>query len=131
MNATELRISNYLAKHKGGYRVVKVFTDTYYTDTEGMSTLFRDAKPIPLKRGDDKWMKRFGFEKETANWIIGVSTTNNHLGQFEVQLTEKGFWVILNWNYSGKRKKLNIGHYEFVHQLQNIYFVIICKELIC
>lgn len=123
MTANELRIGNwYRAKNTKSEHKIASCTGSLDAELRG--------EPIPLKIGSEKRMEEFGFEKPLANWIKAVTVYQRQChGQFEVQLTEKGFWVILNWNYSGTRMKLNIGHYEYIHQLQNIYHSIIQEEL--
>lgn len=84
---------------------------------------------IPLS---EKWLKDFGFtiEKDMKGfYAIGFYDTNGTMGQFEVMFTDKGYWIIMNMNHSGTRKKMNLGHFEYVHQLQNLYWCLCGEEL--
>ena len=73
-------------------------------------------KPIPLT---EQWLKDFGFKQE-HNWFVKYEGKF----QFQISISDKGIQV-------------EIHHFgfitvdiEYVHELQNLYFVLTNKELI-
>lgn len=109
MKAKELRIGNILQ----GNRIIREIKHDFYTDDSGLSTLMRDAIPAPLT---EEWLLKFGFEYKSGEYVKGMFT---YLPQ-QMYLIINGF----EYDYNGV-----IAHPEYVHQLQNLYWVICNEEL--
>lgn len=129
---TELRIGNWVSgsdrEDINLYQVVKIddidFIDLDSGDeynvigkTEGGKHQYFDIKPsgIPLT---EEWLKKFGFEYCDGLWIKNDLST----GLNQKDLYGDG----LKWYYT-------IGHIvietTYVHQLQNLFFALMGKEL--
>lgn len=119
MESKELRIEN-LVTYYG--RVVSI---TGITEEHPFIYLITadyldwdEIEPIPLT---EEWLLKFGFEKTKHDFYDlkipkGVSaklTMNNSFNSFQVCQSGYGFNVELN----------------YVHQLQNLYFALVGKEL--
>lgn len=115
MNARELRIGNYI-KIEGLNKPIAVsIIDT--TETSEQTT----CKPIELT---EEWLLNFGF-KEIKNKVdifekdrlrIWLSNSGQSLAYLIEEDTSSGHHIPCNL--------------EYVHQLQNLYFVLTNKELI-
>ena len=107
MKASELRIGNYILD--GGdveevtYRVIEMLVKNQ-----------AEFDPIPLT---EEWLLKFGFDKRMFGWWSNALflRTENRNGYF----------------YDWQKTNETAGTYiEYVHQLQNLYFVLTGKELI-
>jgi hypothetical protein len=106
MTSNELRIGNYVFDNLGG--ILKIKGVNIDSDLSHL-------KPIVIT--EDR-LEKLGFEKQMSwTWRIHISG-NNYLIFY---VGEKG-WSLGNKEYS-------VLDCKYVHQLQNIYFVLTNKEL--
>jgi hypothetical protein len=117
MKANELRIGNYVyLKSKD-----KIYEISSGHDIEEISDAPEnfDAKPIPLT---EEWLLKFGFKKELDKSLskgdIAIFLDKRFKTNLFLQENQESF----KW-YSYELKV------EYVHQLQNLYFTLACKEL--
>lgn len=115
LKANELRIGNYLNTIHGIKRVSDISVDRYcwFTDNQ--------CEPIPLT---EEWLFKFGFEKINRNFLLEFY--NN--GCFFYDLNKKEFWIG-GYDSCASSQGFTVDNIEFVHQLQNIIFTLINKEL--
>lgn len=138
MKVQELRVGNLLITNNTSYRksdvgkiacVVAIDSEKSFEELKGVATIyhiddeFRDTygqfmhhlSPIPLT---EEWLERLGFEKQMAwTWAIEI----NGGRKLVYYVGEKG-WSIGNKEYSDHECR-------YVHELQNLYFVLTGKEL--
>lgn len=117
MEANELRIGNYVKYPLNtndnplivaGIVGNKIFTDSYEGDSECFF-------PIPLS---EEWLLKFGFEK--------VDINNYKLGDYSILLAKNEIRFII-CNYMEIPPSVKI---KYVHEFQNLFFVLKGKELI-
>jgi hypothetical protein len=127
METSELRIGNLLTNYGNLCKVVSIQKDNFqvevikieniiqvdFSKPETVSSLI---KPIPLT---EEWLKKFGFKKDMSvyknDWIeLWHSSYSNC---YQLRIIKVGDDI---------SKKINI---QYVHQLQNLYFILTEKEL--
>ena len=121
MQAAELRIGNWVM----GNAPYKVDINSIATHAIYEKNGEDYCKPIPLT---EEWLLKFGFAKEESTSYKYYSNDNVRFC-FEVMFTNNGFWVIIERMQSTDRTRMNMGHYNYVHQLQNLYFALTGTEL--
>ena len=138
ISATELRIGN-LINHtnengKFELEVIELLKEGINVNSnDGIWFLkYEYIKPIPLT---EEWLEKFGYNKFNYN-----SDTMNSSEYFIATLnkfkTKNGIVLKHGLKYSKNKvfginyKCLSENPIEFVHQLQNIYFVLTGEELI-
>ena len=117
MKATELRIGNYVNSRR--YNTVKVdaiMFDVLFMEGIDEPESLIDISPIPLT---EEWLVKLGFESEGNMWY----TTNNISYNTEDNRVVREQPGILGTIYNA------ITRVSYVHQLQNLYFVLTGKEL--
>lgn len=130
INPKELRLGNFLRhlpcpRMPDGLEVeiVNSLDERYYIngsdcDNDGLCE-FEYYDPIPLT---EEWLVRFGFSDEGCyGWFSTVSNDD-----FEV-VKEEDMWMLID-EVAGKERPLT--HFEYVHQLQNLYAVLTGEELV-
>ena len=101
MRSEELRIGNW----------VKFFDEATEREMNGGDFMYPDLiDPIPLT---EEWLEKFGFTYDGYAWITGVLVL--------IKPHSNGGYYIQNWTGTIEIK--------YVHQLQNLYFVLTEKEL--
>ena len=82
-----------------------------------------DVEYLPLT---EEWLLKFGFAEEGPEfWELGYSYSHGWV-TIRVMKIDTGFWFIVD----AANKGVNFGIiYNYVHQLQNLYFGIKCEEL--
>ena len=116
MKARELRIGSIVYNN----RVVAEISASYFTDTNGMSTLFRDAKPITLT---EEWLLKLGL-KENGNYYYLDSGRQSII----VSIAQDNDFVFLYREDVGLPYKL-LRFIEYVHEVQNLFFALTGEEL--
>jgi hypothetical protein len=116
LSARELRVGNLLQ----GYNKIRTVAELhkeYYTDTDGVSTFYRDADGIELT---EEWLLKLDFMPHT---------TKSNPGEFTLYYKDEftynpcsGWWIF------GKNIKEKVK-LEYIHQLQNLYFALTGNEL--
>lgn len=128
MKANELRVGNYIeldGKVESIWEISLDYYDEgfpYISSGDNHIVEFRQCrhKPIPL---DQEWLEKFGFEKlnlySLDRWIYN---------DFEIENMGKYFAKVI-WSESCPHTTQFIGHHQYVHQLQNLYFALTGEEL--
>ena len=131
MKAEELRIGNFVKADKDDYQgiVSAILSDELvevtYPSGVTASEYPEELAPIPLT---EDWLLRAGFRKQINK---GFVTFHNYVCMTDFYLREsfKGgyyFGFIIN----GRHYEFNDAtNYEYVHQLQNLYFALTGDEL--
>jgi hypothetical protein len=132
MEAKELRINNYYLSTKFNCSVKCSIEDFYNlcADCQG-AELDSDIigyvfKPIPLT---EEWLLKFGFEytKKYKGYILGnmiVFKVHKHA------MSDDWFYEIEYSAHGGIEERTNIiKRYDYVHQLQNLFFALTGTEL--
>jgi hypothetical protein len=121
MKANELRIGNILMFTDFPTREERVICgyDIAFAEKEP-DWLDAFWTPIPLT---DEWLLRFGFEKRdfpfNQRWVFN---------DFKIEHQGINFAYVL-WSQSAPHLTQFIGHCQYVHQLQNLYFALTGQEL--
>jgi hypothetical protein len=129
LKSVELRIGNYYIENKK-IRTVRA-ADILNLERMESNGFNSDMNPIPISK---EWLVNFGFDNdkevcwEKFEQMRWVKYENNYIC---VRLMKHDFawWIILEINASGEHIGINIGDFEYVHQLQNLYFALTGKEL--
>ena len=122
MKATELRIGNYVYHTDAGeIQVNKTDIAEYEICYETL------IEPIPLA---EEWLQKFGFIENIKDVPYQPSySINIRLTIFYLRPSYKGgyYWGFMN---DGKDCELNdVLNIKYVHELQNLYFVLTNQEL--
>jgi len=132
ITAPQIRIGNYFNCHGMRIEVAAVHEDYVLDKIEDGEFEIPDLIPIEL---NESWMNgsfKFKLDDNTPRFYSKeYEDTNGVWTELEVMFTTVGYWIIINQDYSGKgdRKRLNIGHFEYVHTLQNIYLDLTLEQL--
>lgn len=121
MEAKELRIGNYVYKEYHNYndeKELEIDSEIHVID-ELHNTNYETIKPIPLT---EEWLLKFGFEKKQT--VKGCTYYFEKV--FRITIIDKNDLYINVFNSFG----ISNNNYH-VHQLQNLYFSLTGKELIC
>lgn len=132
MDANELRIGNLLEVDGNFWKVSAIITnpfELYFEENEEYDHA-GNAKPIPLT---EEWLFRMGFKKEVkeedfyAQWYF----LNEYSIYFEDSAIKKPLVLFcidyrLDDNITFKHR---INHVKYVHQIQNLIFVLTAEEL--
>jgi len=110
MKASELRIGNL---------IIGAFDNTLKVTISQMVNLdngFESIEPIPLT---EEWLLKFGFKTDNKCWRKDI-----HIFEYELIKDDEFTFDVINvecnnWTVSVK----------YVHELQNLYFVLTGKEL--
>ena len=140
MKATQFRIGNILADKNGNPIIMEELLQNYYNSKGDFSTLYRDAKPIPIT---EEWLLKFGFDrkkftdgseyleidKTVYNKIRNPIHSNNEFWKcYRFQFFKNewyfGIYKDPNSNQFFVQKKI-----RYIHQLQNLYFALTDEEL--
>ena len=118
MKVEELMIGNYISDihaSESSYWQVKQLLGKvcYYGDY--YSEEYENLKPIPLT---EEWLVRFGFENCINGWW-----SENEL--FNVKFIDNDIEIYL----SGSDNDLAYKKIKYVHQIQNLYYIIIGEHL--
>ena len=125
MKTSELRIGNYIEvyrkpedKEMSVRKIQSIFfyQDEYFVELvdDFVVNIERGIQPILLT---EEWLLKFGFEKKIANLFINAYMKDS----FYLTIREDGE-LFYEWNGG------NI-HIKYIHQLQNLYFALVGKEL--
>ena len=121
MKATELRIGNYVMYNGVIYTVESILSSTYLVFLHTLDKeILMEAKmnridPVNLT---GEWLEKFKFEK------IGSHYEKEKLIAFPYI----GYGADMSLSFSEDWVDLDV-RCDYVHQLQNLYFAIISKEL--
>ena len=135
MDAKELRIGNYIhsvvtsCNFKRG--LVEVDFNTFAKIR--LQNALPSLEPIPLT---EEWLLKFGFEK---NYVM----SDNHSNEYDINKTDRldlnnkylrvrtdnKFFSVFNHSNCNYDKVQFITGIKHVHQLQNLFFCLVGKEL--
>lgn len=123
MKANELRIGNYVQRIGYPLKVTGIKGGDVWVDGNAVELeyyVYDGINPIPIT---EEWLVKFGFEKlnlySLDRWIYN---------DFEIENMGKYFTVVV-WSESCPHNTNYIGHCEYVHSLQNLYFALTGDEL--
>jgi hypothetical protein len=131
MKANELRIGNLVDL---GNRIAKIIEisnlSCVVVDLEETQDTIEDyerTKPIPLT---EEWLYKFGFkdiDKSDNDYITYTDSNHDYYLQIDVRKRD-GKYTILDNSFDDLRD-FSLVDISYVHQLQNIYFVLTGEEL--
>ena len=107
MKASELRIGNLVYDNLGGTLKIKGIS---------LESDLSHIKPIPLT---EEWLLKFGFEFDEED-------DGYQKGKYKVSVSNEGCLFFINIGYYPEE----IAEFNYVHQLQNLYFALTNEELI-
>jgi hypothetical protein len=121
LRAEELRIGNWVLNYKDTPTQILEWSGNEAYLTQGRKAYgIKTSRPIELT---EEWLMKFGFEKRDVpyqrRWL---------LNGFEIEKQGKLFAYVI-WDESAPHLTQFRGHSKYVHQLQNLYFVLTGKEL--
>ena len=107
MKASELRIGNLVYDNLGGTLKIKGIS---------LESDLSHIKPIPLT---EEWLLKFGFEFDEEDDAY-------QKGKYKVLVSDEGCLFFIDVGYYFEE----IAEFNYVHQLQNLYFALTNEELI-
>lgn len=123
INASELRIGNYLERMDGSI---------FQVNCDDFSLIEKTPiKPYPIPLTEE-WLLNFGFSKHTKRWSLSVGGELFDYHILDVQNEFPPLWHCKNEGYtiSGQVRNTRQSHFvKYVHQLQNLYFALTGTEL--
>jgi hypothetical protein len=131
MKANELRIGNLVDL---GNRIAKIIEisnlSCVVVDLEETQDTIEDyerTKPIPLT---EEWLYKFGFKDiDKGDHDYNTYTDSNHNYYLQIDVRRRdGKYTILDNSFDDLRD-FSLVDISYVHQLQNIYFVLTGEEL--
>jgi hypothetical protein len=117
----ELRIGNWVdedGKHINVYAIDEDGVNGCVNPNDGLEIEYIDAQPIPLTA---EWLERLGFEKKAGGISYDKVKLSLYIGD-TILSEESGRTYFNSWAILEHTPK-------FVHQLQNLYFVLTGEEL--
>ncbi len=129
MKATELRIGDYVYSItcSGQKQVDKI---TSINEKGGIESGFawNTQEPISLT---EQWLKDFGFKKAAKHGGNGFKLGNMIVFKVHNSATLKDWFYEIEYHYNNFDDRITIvDRYDYVHQLQNLYFALTGNELI-
>jgi len=106
MKAQELRICNYYLSFGVDLKQVETLTK---------DKILIDFTPIQLTK---EWLLKFGFEFDEED-------DGYQKGKYKVSVSDEGCLFFINIGYYPEE----IAEFNYVHQLQNLYFALTGEEL--
>jgi hypothetical protein len=125
MEAKELRISNLVHLIADGHENEPDLLILELEDYEFYENKMEYIKPIPLT---EEWLLKFGFEKLNTT-MSGCFVFQKGLWRvaIKVNIEETYEWVL--WHERISPPTWCLSRFEYVHQLQNLYFALTGTEL--
>lgn len=122
MNAQELRIGNYVnwVDRKSDARILNLADFNIVCDSLNNNEPY--FKPIPLT---EERLLEFGFEIKDKNYSLNVGGELFRYAikdGFVIWKTHRNLWQMNEYTN-------NYTQYEYIHQLQNLYFALTGEEL--
>lgn len=115
MKVNDLMIGNYCAIDGHESRIIHIQEHYQWVQLEGnaLMTNCNLLNPIPIT---EDWLVKLGFEKSLGCFITPI-------GSFNLQVI---IWPtgLINWSINGFTSEI-----KYLHQLQNLYFVLTNNEL--
>lgn len=129
MTAQEIRLGNYLNTENGVGEVfnilrsyVRVFLDN---DLQENQVRYEDLKPIPITK---QWLLDFGFNENSTDCGTKFYTKEFNNEKYcdlaFIEGDKNGILEVCLFPYE------NFFRYQYVHEIQNLYFALTKKELI-
>lgn len=122
MNTKELRIGNLVLISGRIEKIYRIERDGVNGWVEQGVRIKEVFKPIPLT---EEWLLKFGFEKVKDTFITFDSYHYENENCW-IYLIDKGFEFELK---TGDERHNLCRTYQYVHQLQNLYFALTGQEL--
>ena len=130
MKATDLRIGNLVTDKwsvgKYPFKIVSLGkTICHYFGHQEFSAKYEDLEPIPLT---EEWLINFGFEKAKHSHGYDCYIKDG----FDFDIVSHGRYLVLAiYTDESCTNSLYFAHgrFEYVHQLQNLYFALTGAEL--
>ncbi len=123
MKAMELRIGNYIENTDSQMASYMVVNADVIKQNE--HTMYASLEPIPLT---EEWLIKFGFEKlntkmsdcfvfQKGLWRVAIKDN----------IEKNNEWVL--WHERISPPTWCLSRFEYIHQLQNLYFALTGEEL--
>jgi len=121
MKAAELRLGNLFIEENSNKIIEVIGLEKNRVVFSGMFLDKWQAKPMPLT-GD--WLVKFGFKFNGFVKILGDKVCKTYkIKDFDLQIIDCGYY------YKAKLECAEILNFKYVHQLQNLFFVLTGKEI--
>lgn len=111
MNATEIRIGNWLQRLDGSIFQVSAKDILIISEWDSSNGLLPNGIQI-----NKEWFFKFGFEFSSDEWFIDSDKVANQI-------------VIWQWDEGDFGLSYFKTRFQYVHQLQNLYFALTGDEL--
>ncbi len=120
MDAKDLRLGNLLENFIG-----EVF-EVNPTTISDFNNEFGRPKPIPIT---EEWLLKFGFKEYLSGYV-----DTSKIQYTEIKISKKGFDIALNrthfeFHYNKSNYSRLFKTIFYIHEMQNLYFVLTDKEL--
>lgn len=115
MKANEIRLGNLFKCYNFDLTIGSINKEYVGHITNEGGFLITDLEPIPLT---EEWLVKFGFYESETNgeyWLPKLAF---------IKKNEYGFFV-----YKIRKGLTEISKFQYVHQLQNLYFALTGEEL--
>jgi hypothetical protein len=116
MEASELRIGNFVKEKNAQYKTDNGFTQILATGIYQFNLGSLELDPLPLT---EEWLLKFGGIHETGGMYFFGNVGILHYRR-------ENEFSLMNYNYKKGQIYTTI---KYVHQLQNLYFALTGKEL--
>lgn len=127
MKTNELRIGNYL-QGKNSHVIIQTIYPVGHVKIKGNRSVFMVEgehpclSPILLT---EEWLLRFGFKPKGEGYSIGIYEICD-FKDFSDGSTE---YILYQWDSYNEIESAVKANIRYVHQLQNLYFVLTDEEL--
>jgi len=123
MKTTELRIGNWIYKRSSTGVKNAIQMNSFY----GLCNVRTNSEKFEPIQLDEEWLRKFGFDdSEYKDGYIGIDVNNSNF----VLSKPKKYEFMKNylWEYKADMWQKYV-ELQYVHQLQNLFFVLTGKEL--
>ena len=122
----ELRLNNWISVQFDQRKEIQVtVTNIEQLVNHGPEMLMRG---IPI---NEEWLIKFGFNKKEKTNLYLISIHKFDLKKLCVYLDEKDCTIaMVDYFSNSERTELFPLNYQYVHQLQNLFYCLVGKELI-
>lgn len=131
MKHTELRIGNYISDGTFLFKVLSIYqhgkVEGLVINSDGniySSNIYNVSESTGILLTEE-WLLKFGFKKNNYGYVLDDPKEIKKDYYIRLFLKEKKDAFYLKIGYTGEF----VGYYNYVHQLQNLYFALTGEEL--